>query len=43
VIEDGAIVPLGAAFLFAVFVGLWFVLPRLQSSKWTGSKRKRTS
>jgi Family of unknown function (DUF6328) len=42
VIEEGAIVPLGAAFLIAVFVGLWFVLPRLQSSKWTGSKRERT-
>ena len=43
VIEDGAIVPLGAAFLFAVFVGLWFVLPHVRSSKWTGSKRERTS
>jgi Family of unknown function (DUF6328) len=43
VIEDGAIVPLGAGFLFAVFVGLWFVLPHVRSSKWTGSKRERTS
>ena len=43
VIEGGAIVPLGAAFLFAVFVGLWFVLPRLRNSKWTGSKRGRPS
>ena len=43
VIEDGAIVPLGAAFLFGVFVGLWFVLPHVRSSKWTGSKRERTS
>jgi hypothetical protein len=43
VIEDGTIVPLGAAFLFAVFVGLWFVLPHVRNSKWTGSKRERTS
>src|SRR5438093_8268516 len=43
VIEDGVLVPLGAAFLFAVFVGLWFVLPHVRSSKWTGSKRERTS
>ena len=39
VIDGSPIVPLGAAFLFAVFVGLWFVLPRVRRSKRTSTGR----